>query len=546
MKNIKHIAISLILFVTANQCFAKGDTLKPVERYVGRLHMSIDPRMELLATVQLLSNYPVIDRKMAYSKEILRYFKSFSKQKAVKMTDFLVQKHGFGYDAPVTFMLHLSQLPELKQDFAFSDYLSGRSGGSENLENYRKHLKQFAKKSNFKTFFNSKIAFYNQILDMTIDEMIDTNLVEKLENYFNENQNSYNVIISPAFKGGYGGSPIEPNKKQNIYASISNTHVKDNIPYVNENTLVVYVWHEFGHSFVNPLTEKHADRVSASEKLFEPIEGRMRKQAYTSWETCVNEHIIRAIVVRLHELHVNSYEADDLLNEELNSRFVYIEPIIEKLKDFEKQRDENNITFSEFYPQLLDLFDSLNKAEYWKEVNIFKGTINDAFNEDKIACIYPTQDTDIVILKKVQDYVREIFDKFENKGVFGKESVFLADTTALKTDLSKYGLMAYGTIESNAFLNHYASTFPFKIENETIYADEEYTNPDIKFITCLPNPQNQQRGMVIYTAISNKTIFSGDIMNVRQGMQDYILFFNRANVKSEGFYNKNEKWEFNK
>jgi hypothetical protein len=65
----------------------------------------------------------------------------------------------------------------------------------------------------------------------------------------------------------------------------------------------------------------------------------------------------------LHELHLGQ-QSKELLKNELGQRFIYIEPLFEKLKDFEIQRDKNNITFSEFCPELLNVLDSLQKIEY--------------------------------------------------------------------------------------------------------------------------------------------------------------------------------------
>jgi len=534
-----YISLSLVLFLSLNHGLVKGDTLKPVERQVGNLHISIDPRMELLATVQLLANYPVVDADLSYSKDILHYFKSFSSQKAVKMTKNLMQKYEFDYDAPVVFMLYLSQLPKLEQQISFPDYLLGRGGGGKKLEQYRKTMKDFADKSKFSAFWNSKIPFYNQILDITVANMGKIDLVKTMEDYFNEKQASYNIIISPAFDGGYGPKIPGANGKDNIYACLSVTNMKDDIPYLSEKWLIFYVWHEFGHSFVNHLTERYTDRVASSSKLFEPIAKRMARQAYPSWKICVNEHIIRAINVRLYELYLGVEESKNQLDDDFKSHFIYIEPLIEKLKEFEKQRDEKNTTFSEFYPELLNLFDSLLKIEYWKQIDMnFKGPINDVFYEEKRVIIYPTQDADIAALKIAQNYAIQMFNLFAKP----KGGILLADTTALKTDLSEYGITAYGTIESNLFLKQYASTFPFKIENQTIYADKEYTDKEIKFITCVPNPFNPQKGMAIYTAFSNK--FIQGISIVFHGPEDYIIFLNEETVISKGFYKKDGKWEF--
>jgi hypothetical protein len=541
MKNkISLLSLILIIFSFQIQTFAQIEKIEPLVRSVGKLQISIDPRMELLTTVQLISNYPMIDRDMDYSKDVIKYFKPFKTQKAVKNTNQLLNKYGFCYDAPVTFMLHLSQLPDLETNIPVSDYLKGRAGSENNLEQYRKGLKEFAENSNFKIFWNSKNSFYYQILDMTIANMGEIDLVKVLEEYFNETQDSYNVIISPAFAGGYGPKITDSNGKENIYACLSTTTERDGVPYLSLFGLIYYVWHEFGHSFVNPLTYKYIERVNNSELLFEPIKNRMINNAYSSWETCVNEHIIRAINLRLIELNLDEERASKGIDNEFSRGFIYIEPLIEKLKEFEKQRDEKQITFSDFYPELLSLFDSLQKIEYWKDITrVFKGPINAVSDAEKIVYIYPTQDNDRKALKIAQDYAFEIYKMFGKS----KGALWMADTKALQTDLSEYGIIAYGTIESNLFLKQYAESFPFRIENQTLYAYEEYTDKNIKFITCLPNPLNPNKGMNIYTALSNKEIQG--INSVFHGGEDYILFLSKNYIIRNGKYIKeNGKWEF--
>ena len=529
--------LSLITVIFCGQVSAQKENMKPLVRSVGSLHISIDPRMELLTAAQIISNAFYIDRNKSYSQEVITYFKPFSSEEVVAQTDSLEQNHYFGADTPTEFMLYLSQVPELEQQMAFSTRLLERSGGAENLERYRNALKQFAEVSNFEDFWNSRIPLYNQILDLTVAEMGGIDLVKVLEEYYNETQNSYNIILSPSFSGGYGPRIPAINGKFDIYACLTTWYEKEGVPYMAMEDLQNYIWHEWGHSFVNHLTEKYRDRIDASGKLLEPIAKRMAGIAYPYWYQSVNEHLIRAIHVRLLELYADSQKAKKMLDNELEKRFIYIEPLIEKLKDFEKQRDEKGITFSEFYPEFINLFDSLLKIEYWKQVDMnFKGPIKKVLNESQRAFIFPTQDPDTESLKTIQEYVTKLSQ-------FVRNGLLLADTTALKTDLSDYGISAYGTIESNLFLKHYASTFPFKIENQTIYADKEYTDPNIRLQFCLPNPNNPEMGMLVCTGISNSAYqnpvsFSSDV--------DYILLVDSENVLSRGVYKKNEdgKWEF--
>lgn len=534
--NINKYILLIIIFCSLS-AYSQVATLKPIERTVGNLHISIDPRMELLTATQLVSNATMVDRTKACSQEAIAYFKPFSSEEAVTLSSYLEENYTFGADAPPEFMLHLSQVPELEQQIPFTERLLERGGSAENLEQYRVALKRFAEVSNFEDFWNSRIPLYNQILDLTIAEMGEIDLVKVLENYYNETQASYNLILSPAFAGGYGPRIPNENSKLDIYACITTWFEKEGIPYMDRESLQNYIWHEWGHSFVNPLTEKYRDRVNVSEKLLEPIAKKRAGKAYPYWYMSVNEHIIRAIHIRLLELYADSQQAKKMLDNEFGMRFIYVIPLIEKLKEFEKQRDEKGITFSEFYPELLNLFDSLIEIEYWKQVDMsFKGPIIEVYNEYQRAFIYPTQDSDTRALKTIQDYAARIFNlsQLEN-------GLLLADTTALKTDLSDYGISAYGTIESNLFLKHYADLLPFKIENEVLYADKEYTDPNIRLFSCVPNPYNPETGMVVFTAISNNAYQNP----VRVSLDiDYILLLDSENILSKGFYKKEGKWEF--
>lgn len=530
--------IILTLAVLLFSISASTQTLEPIKQTIGKLNISVDPRMELLSIIQILSQYKIIERDNSYSRGILKEFKDFSSHEAILLTDKLMDNHGFSYDAPVTFMLYLSQPPELLERSGFSDYLIERAGGLENLNNYRTSIEKFARETDFIEFWNSKTDFYEQMVNLTIEDIEDYDLIKVIEDYFKESQNSYNIIISPSFDGGYGPRIPVGNEKYDIYSCTTVTDVKDRIPYLGADNLIYYTWHEFGHSFVNPLTEKYIEEINSYENLFEPISDYMDAMAYGSWETCVNEHIIRAVNIRLCELNFDSSSAQVMLNSEKIQRFIYIEPVIEKLKEFEKLRDSKGITFSEFYPEFINMFDDLVKNNYLETVNLnFMGPMNASSQNPKRVWIYPTNDKDTLSQKIAENYVKRIYEMFKSD-----IAILIPDTVALEMSLEDYDIVVYGTIESNLFLDKYKSEFPFRIENGILYADEEYKEDNIKFISCLPNPQDPKKGMVIYTAISNKNIHN--INSVFHGPEDYIIFTDRENIIKNGYYNKDNGWRF--
>lgn len=206
--------------------------------------------MEVLSAVQMITDYPVIQKNNAYSQSIETYFRPYDTLPTVYLTDQL--KSHFTQDAPVLFMLHLSQPERLSQKLPNSEYLIYRAGGEQNLANYRTALHEFVRKSNFRDFWNQNRTIYNQILEKTVAAGQDIDWIKALEDYYNETQNSYNIIISPSFSGGYGPRIKAANGKWDIYACISSTSIENNIPYLNKEGLMYYLWHEFRHSYVNP------------------------------------------------------------------------------------------------------------------------------------------------------------------------------------------------------------------------------------------------------------------------------------------------------
>lgn len=518
-------------------CFAQP--LQPIERNIGKLTLSIDPRMEVLSAVQMISDYPVIQKNNSYSQSIDTYFRPYDTLAAVQLTDQL--KSHFTHDAPVVFMLNLSQPENLNQKLPYPQYLIYRAKGEQNLENYRIALQEFVQKSNFKDFWNQNRNTYNQILEKTVAACQDIDWIKALEDYYNETQNSYNIIISPSFAGGYGPRIKARNGKWDIYACLSTTCNDNHVPYLDKNGLMYYLWHEFSHSYVNPEFEKYEDRIIATQKLFQPIKTIMTRNAYNNWGTCVNEHIVRAIHLRLIDLYIGHSAYEQKLQQEMNAGFVYIEPILQKLQEYETLKETTSLTFSAFVPKLIDVLDSLADNNYQQKIQTisFRGPINYVFNH-KAAVIYPTNIQDSTTAQKVQQYVQAIFKRFFKSS----SNLLLADTSALQESLEDYSIVVYGNVLNNLYLNHHQAILPFSMNDQELIADQRYTQPHLKIVSCQPHPQNKELGMIVYSSLSDEDLIG--INNVFHGPEDYVIFTDRNHILKKGFYQNKAtgKWTF--
>lgn len=509
---------------------------EPVSAEAGKLKISVDPRMELLCAVQSLADYPFLNRQTAYSRELLQFFGKDSAREAVSMTSRLHKEFGFAYDAPVDLILRLTPPPGLRQTHPYPPRALERAGGKLNLEKYRRSLKQFAAGSEFAHFWNQKIPFYQKMVEYTVADLDGRDPVGTINAYFNESKNSYTVMLSPALPGGYGMRIPARGGNTDIFACLNTDRIKDGIPYYSKDGLTNYLYHEFSHSFVNPLTDHFLPLVDATSTLFEPLRKEMEEMSYGRWITCINEHIVRAVHIRILQTTGQGIAAGMLLDMEKSRRFVYIEPILNKLKKFEQERDSQSITFTQFYPELMAVFDSLSHENNLELTDpLFTGPVQSVLGKQKVTIIYPTAGSDTLVLKNIFNYTSSI------QKMKGNSAILLADSLAVKADLSDAWIMAYGTLESNLFLKKYSGSFPFRIAGDTLYTNRKFTGDKLRLITCLPNPQNPRRGMLVNTATRNQNL-RGVQIPVKA---DYLVFEEIDHLLQSGMYRKNEKqWDF--
>jgi len=508
-----------------------------------KLNVTIDPRIELLAAVQSLSDYGekfslLTSLDFDYKNDMHQTFKPYAGHEAVKL--FQEMSHdGFSFDAPPTVMLHLSAPPELAIELPFSDYLVTRAGGKEKLIRFVEELKDFSKQTDFMTFFQEHTAFYQTTVRSIEENLLDLDFVGVLEEYYGQSQHSYNIVPAPLFNGNYGPRISREDGTFDIFNIVSPRQIKDGILYFgSKDNFEHLAWHEFSHSFVNPLGEKHREELAKYASLFEPIRSKMTANAYGNWLTAVNEHVVRAVTTRLNHLHKSKEDGERVILGEKIYGFAYVEALCKKLEHYEENRDRYP-TFTSFYSQLVKTFKELSEMDLEPDFYLipFIGTINAvSANKEDVILVVPTNEKDKTAQEKIHEYVRMI------KDMFYKENPLLTDTEALKRDLSKHAVVIYGTAEGNLLLEKYMKELPVSIGHDKIVADKTYEGENLRFITAWPSPENAKRGFLIYTAQKAEDI--PGINSVFHGPTDYVIARELA-VLHSGDYKKDDKiWVF--
>ena len=326
----------------------------------------VDKRIELLSIVfRLAGNFEYNDDTYkSYVSDIDNHFEQYKDHPLIAFASELSNKNGVCFDAVMFMAIYLEQPPSLNPIVSFSAIVPEKRWGLENANKFAGLLKQFYTDARCEEFFVEHEELYKTAQErfMPVYEALDINWYNQY--YGEQPDGSLNIIIGLGLGGGnYGPKLKYPDGKEDTYAimgtwSIDSTNkpsysVGDNLP-----TLI----HEFNHSYVNHLTNKYEkDFESSGLKLFDLTKAGMGNQHYTSWQTVMNEALVRASVIRyLLKHHPDDNAAKYQLISDFGKGFFWMKDLVEALGVYEKNRDKYP-TFESYMPVLIDFYNGVAK-----------------------------------------------------------------------------------------------------------------------------------------------------------------------------------------
>ena len=123
------------------------------------------------------------------------------------------------------------------------------------------------------------------------------------------------------------------------------------------------VVHEFCHSYVNPLVDRHATRLEAAgQRIWPHVAEAMRQQAYSNWKTMMYESLVRACVVRyMHTVEGEQAGRKQIQSEHARS-FLWTEGLSNLLTAYEADR-RTYPDLDAFMPVIAGFFDGYAAAQ---------------------------------------------------------------------------------------------------------------------------------------------------------------------------------------
>ncbi|AYL98175.1 DUF4932 domain-containing protein [Mucilaginibacter celer] len=368
----------------------------------------VDKRVELLSIVfRLAGNEEYNTTENAkYVADIHRHFDKFSSHPLIKYAAELRDSLGISYDAVMAMAIHLNNPPLLDPIVPFSISLPDQRWNLKTAAKFNIMLKQFYTDADCSSFFDAHLNDYAVAKSRfnTLFKNLDVSWYYKF--YGKAPTENFNIIIGLGNGGGNYGPHIDLNDHlKKVYAIIgSGSFDEQGAPVYNLSSYLPTLIHEFNHSFVNYLIDKYEQQLTTSGTIiFEKESAKMRRQAYTSWKTMMNEALVRASVISYLKSHnADTLIADKELKQQLANGFVWMRPLVKLLDTYQTQR-KTYPTLENFMPVVVAFYDDLAKR-----INFY----NDDYQQHcaRVIAVRPFKNSDTTVSSGITQIIFD-FDK---------------------------------------------------------------------------------------------------------------------------------------
>lgn len=325
----------------------------------GRIRVIVDERVELITTMQLQYEYPLVGRaEIRYKKEIQDAFGSHAADNSVKYFLNLAERY-FSFVKPINYTLHYS-FPDFRRTAGFSAYENWNYGFDRHRDSllmYINALKQFNKETGFNRFYKAHKAFYDSLIVPVKQKVDSVDLVSLLEKHYGQRQHSYTLILSPLFIDAGMSTYIETTQGKDFYSIIGpKTESKVNPDFDTRWLVQFLVLHEFSHPFCKPLIDEYYPQLEKDSALFGPIKKAMKKEGNSSWRATLYELLTRANEITLDEQIFGKADAAKVYQDYLGKNYTLLTGLLTIIGDYNQNRDKYK-TLEDIMPRVVAYFD---------------------------------------------------------------------------------------------------------------------------------------------------------------------------------------------
>ncbi|GET46396.1 DUF4932 domain-containing protein [Capnocytophaga felis] len=325
-----------------------------IKAHKGKNFVEIPEVSELVNILLVLhkdaeKDHNMFDTKTTYYQKVKKYFEPYRNHPALDIIHKNMQAPVFNSQQNV----HIFPIPAYKYYYALKMNACAYEFDNQNRIKHKGTVQQigkywndfdpmkdvavfedFARKSNFRKFYNDNKPYYNELL-ATFHRLSPVDKMQQwLDKKFGFGYDSYMIYFSPLNKGAQAATQFEKGDfKQTFMFICKTTEYEEHSPTLNELLSGWIVFTEIDHNYVNPLSDKnlqYINRVFSNRNKW--AKGDVA-QAYPDPYAVFNEYM----TFGLYTL----YAIDHYSQEDVMKFLPMYEPMMENVRGFIRFKDFN-------------------------------------------------------------------------------------------------------------------------------------------------------------------------------------------------------------
>lgn len=329
----------------------KTDTIENFE-------IKIDPRLELLSIVLNFADWPYIGKftqSHPYYQNMLAHFTPYQDHPAVQW----IKQAGenWNLDDPATSILWVSDPPNMQIIHPYPLHPTSQISIPD-FEKTIQLLNQFATDTNFIEFWQKNKSLYATYENEIKSLLPYQNHIQLMIDFYGEEKAYFKVFPAPLFNGASFGPQLNLKNKQISHFIATFNSSQNGAPAFSDSLLRMLIFHEFGHSFVNPICEEYRTEIFKHENLFQYLKDEMSLITYTDWFPTTHEHLVRTGQHLLLRIAGYEKEAQNDYQDNLRKGFSLLPFFTQKMEYYLENR-ATYPSFRNFFPELLKVYEQV-------------------------------------------------------------------------------------------------------------------------------------------------------------------------------------------
>jgi hypothetical protein len=291
------------------------------------------------------------------TKKARDYFSEFRNHPAVQSTDQIFKTTWYLVLNNIAF--YYSEFPEAKRIREFPEEDKKWESQGKMISEYVASVRDFYLHSRFENFWESHLQEIQAAMMEVKDKLASVDIPQLMENFYGRSIERFYFVPSPFMASSATHAEIKENGKWIFYILDGSQRYSDSF------SNVYCAFHEFSHSFIEPLLGKYSEDINKLAYLYQPLKEDFQRLGYANWDRAFVEHVVTAGQVLLTREAFGEEKAEKMLERETQLGF----KLLSRFSDYFKEYQGNRKRFKDieaFFPEILSRLSRLKVEEFRK------------------------------------------------------------------------------------------------------------------------------------------------------------------------------------